>query len=250
MVEHGDLVMKDFRIGLVAIDSFHECGLIVEVEGQAGGVVGARTFERAARFDLQRVIDAVAVGVDPFAERVARVGRLDVLGPVASVGEDATIVLCAANQDISGLRRNDKFQWSKCDHVEWHASGEAADSVVKKIALSAIGLVCNAVLQDLLVLGGQRSLLSESPRPGLVERRLPPKAWDDEPRPRALPVRVLHVVGRFDNTDRQRQRRDRDCTDQIATMHSNLPSWTSGWSALRLPTGVLTWLPPLFHFQL
>src|SRR4051812_24524152 len=38
VVEHRDLVMKDFRIGLVAVDPFLEDGLIIEVERQTGSV--------------------------------------------------------------------------------------------------------------------------------------------------------------------------------------------------------------------
>src|SRR5436309_599431 len=50
-----------------------------------------------------------------------------------------------------------------------------ADGVVKIIALAALGLVRDAVLQDLLILRSQRGLLSQSPRFRLVEGRLAPR---------------------------------------------------------------------------
>src|ERR1700693_1480989 len=101
MGDHSDLAMKDVRVALVAVHPFFENGLIVEVEGKAGGVVDARPLE-AARFDFEQVIVAVAILVDPSSDRIAHIARLDLLGPVAAVGEDATS-LCA-DQYISGVR--------------------------------------------------------------------------------------------------------------------------------------------------
>src|SRR6266436_5520339 len=46
VVDHRELVVKDFRTGLVEMKPLHEDRLIIEVEGQAGCVVGARTLER------------------------------------------------------------------------------------------------------------------------------------------------------------------------------------------------------------
>src|SRR5215467_9455956 len=88
MVDHGDLVVNSIRIGLVAVNPLLENGLIVKVEGKTGGVVNARPFE-TARFDFEQVIVAVAILVDPLSNRIARIARLDLLGPVAAVGEDA-----------------------------------------------------------------------------------------------------------------------------------------------------------------
>src|ERR1700693_5510734 len=99
MVDHSDFVMKDVRVGLVAVDPFFENGLIVEVEGKAGGVVDARPLE-AARLDFGQAIVAVAILVDPSSDRIAHIARLDLLGPVAAVVEDAAS-LCA-DQYIGG----------------------------------------------------------------------------------------------------------------------------------------------------
>src|SRR5262245_6802083 len=51
VVEHGDLVMKDIRIAFVEIEPLLEDRLIVEMQRQSGGIVGARSFE-ATRLDL------------------------------------------------------------------------------------------------------------------------------------------------------------------------------------------------------
>jgi hypothetical protein len=81
MVDHGDLVVKECRIGFVAEDPFLEDGLIVD--DQAAGrskAISAGTFEGPARFDFQHVIDAVAVLIDPSADRVARISRYRSVG--------------------------------------------------------------------------------------------------------------------------------------------------------------------------
>jgi hypothetical protein len=49
-----------------------------------------------------------------------------------------------------------------------HAGGHAAGAV-KIVALTAARLIGNAVLQNLLVLRGERGFLSASPRLGLIE---------------------------------------------------------------------------------
>src|ERR1700746_483185 len=109
MVDHGDFVVEDFRIGLIGEKSFFENGLIVEVEGKAGGVINARAL-KATRFDFKHLIVAVAILVDPSSDRIALIGRLEKLGPVAAVGEDATIVMLGVDQNISGIRRDNEFQ--------------------------------------------------------------------------------------------------------------------------------------------
>ena len=53
--------MQDARVCLIAEDPLLEHRLIVEMKRQAARILGARSFEGPARFDLQHVIDAVAV---------------------------------------------------------------------------------------------------------------------------------------------------------------------------------------------
>ena len=210
-----------------------------KARGKPGGVVGARAFEGPARFDLQRVVGAVAVGIDPFADRIARIGRLVVVGPVASVGEDATEVLRAADQNIGGLRRHHEFERRKCDGHERHAPGHAADGVVEEIALPAVRLVRHAVLENLSILRGQRGLLSEPPRFGLVERRLAAGRKTRStitgvtrgvrrgpPRPCALPVRILRVVVRLNHPDHHQCGGNGNSTSR-ASQHHDYPPATS-----------------------
>jgi hypothetical protein len=138
------------------------------------------------------------------------------LGHVAAIGEDAAIVLRAADQDIGGVRRDDEFHREKRDRHERHASGHAAHGVVEEIALTALGLVGHAAFEDLLILRGQRRLLSTTPGLGLIERRLAAgradsividrRAFRHIARPRAAPVRVFGILGRMSGTD-HRQRR-------------------------------------------
>src|ERR1700704_6030056 len=137
---------------------------------------------------------AVAILVDPLADRVALVRGLDFLGPVAAVGKNSSEVVCAGNQDIRGVRRDDEFQRKECHHAEWHAGGQAAGAVVDEIALAAFSLVGKARFEDGLILGRKWRLLSAPPRLGLVEGRLPAEPTDREPRPGSLPVRVFRQL--------------------------------------------------------
>jgi hypothetical protein len=191
------------------------------MQGQAGCVVGARTFERAARFDFEHVIAAVAVLVDPSADRITLISRLDCLGPVASIGEDSTIVVVGVDQNIRGIRCYDEFQRLKGDHHARHAARETLGA--GGIALSALGLVRHAVLQDLLIFRRQRGLLTESPRLGLIVGRLPPEPRDDEPHPLALPVGVLRIIDDLGAGGRRQQSRQRDCTEQVSVKHGCCP---------------------------
>src|SRR5262245_59834163 len=135
IVDHGDYVVKDSRIGLVAENALLEDGLVVEMKRQAGRIIHARTFERAARFHFEHVVDSVPVLINPFANRVARISRLvvrKVRGPVTPISEDSTKRLSAARRNIRGFRRHNIFHGSKSDRHEWHASGHAASRMVKK----------------------------------------------------------------------------------------------------------------------
>src|SRR5262249_56495621 len=98
----------------------------------------AGALERAARLVLEAVVAAVAVFVDPFADGVALVARLSILGPVAPVApvrEDAADFV--ADQDVGGLRRDDVFL-DRQRHQARHAAREASRGRV--IAKAALGL--------------------------------------------------------------------------------------------------------------
>src|SRR5262245_41627967 len=91
-VDHGNLVMQEVGIGLVERNPFLEDRLIVVVQREAGGIVDAGALERPARLDLEHVIAAVVVHIEPLANGVALVTGLALLRPVAAVGEDAAAV--------------------------------------------------------------------------------------------------------------------------------------------------------------
>src|SRR5207302_7272383 len=99
---HG---MEKVRVGLVDEESFLEGRLVVDMQREASGVESTWTSERAARFDFEHVVGAVAILVGPTADRIALIGGVDVSGPVAAVGEDSAQVIVAAEQDIGGFRR-------------------------------------------------------------------------------------------------------------------------------------------------
>src|SRR5215510_10922648 len=67
IVDDRQVIMQKVRIGLVEINTLLEDGLVVAMERQAAGVVGARALE-ATGLDLQQVEAAITVGIDPFAD--------------------------------------------------------------------------------------------------------------------------------------------------------------------------------------
>src|SRR5712672_3277902 len=170
MVDYGYLIVKYVWICVIMIKAFLEHGLIVKVQRQSTCVVSTWTLERTARLDFEHVVAAVAVLVDPFAYRVAGKRRLDLAGPTASIGENSTMMVIASDLNIGGGWRDDEFQRSKCNHHERHAGGKTAGSMV--ISEPSLRLIGNAVFQHFLILRRQGRLLPESPRLGLVERRL------------------------------------------------------------------------------
>src|ERR1700730_3324324 len=70
MIVGRDVVVKQILVGFVEIDPLLDDGLIVLVERNALGVVGVRCADES-RLDLEHIILAVAVLIDPFADGVA-----------------------------------------------------------------------------------------------------------------------------------------------------------------------------------
>src|SRR5207302_871867 len=92
VVNGGDFVVHDVWIGFVLVDPLLDDGLVVGMQRKAVGAVGTLAFH-AAGLDFQRVVAAVAVSIEPLADGIALVARLDLLRPVAPVGIDAAIVM-------------------------------------------------------------------------------------------------------------------------------------------------------------
>src|SRR5262252_581080 len=103
IVERGDLDGENVRIGLVLVDPLLENALIVRMQRQAGVVIGARPLEPAG-LDREHVVTAGAALIDPGAERVAREGRLDEVGPRPSVRVDAARIVDVLHQDVGRVR--------------------------------------------------------------------------------------------------------------------------------------------------
>src|SRR5262249_6959213 len=98
MVDRSNNIVHDFRIVSVAEDALLENRLVVEMQRQAGCVISAGALEGAACFHFENIIDAVAVLIDPSADRVAGISwsRISVVRPIAPIGEDSAQRLSAA----------------------------------------------------------------------------------------------------------------------------------------------------------
>src|SRR6266853_5495014 len=70
MVDRGDFVMKEVGVILVEIDALLDDALIVRMKRQPAVFVGARPLE-VAGLDFERVETAVAIAIEPFADRIA-----------------------------------------------------------------------------------------------------------------------------------------------------------------------------------
>jgi len=103
VVDGGDLVVQNVRIGLVLVDALLDDGLVVRMQRNAGAVEVGDLSARGSH--LQQIVAAVAVLVDPFAEGIALEHRLHVLASRA-VGVDAARVVERARSagcTISGV---------------------------------------------------------------------------------------------------------------------------------------------------
>src|SRR6202023_1927375 len=136
------------------------------MQRQAGGVVMTGTLE-AARLDLQHIIMAVIVLIDPLADRIADKRGLDLFGPVATVRVDAAGVLDPIDQHIGGFRRNDELDGLEAVCDERHPEAEAIGAA--PIEEAALLLRYEVGFGDGLVFGSQRRLLALAPRFGRVE---------------------------------------------------------------------------------
>src|SRR5215510_758981 len=156
VVDHGDVVAQYVRVALVEIDALAHHRAVVLVERQATRVVAAWRLECTC-FHHQRIVAAITAF--PLADRVAGERRLDLLGPAPVVGEDAAqLQHRLALNCVGDLRRDDELEAAAiADHHARHAGRDAGRHRV--VALSAGGLVSDAVLENLLIFRRQRCLL-------------------------------------------------------------------------------------------
>src|SRR5262249_772545 len=73
VIDDGDLVIELVGIGLVEPDALLDDGVAILVKRDSGDIVAARQLQ-VPRLDLEHVVFAVAILVDPLADRVAREG--------------------------------------------------------------------------------------------------------------------------------------------------------------------------------
>src|SRR5215470_1702663 len=144
-VDNGHLVAEEIAIVLVEIDPLPDDGLIVLVQGNAAAVERARSLEIPG-LDLERVVAAVAVGIEPFADRVAEKGWLNSAGPIPPIGVDAAVVVDVLDQDMSGGRRHHELDLAIAVGHAWHAGREAG--IGRRRALAAGGLRLEILLED------------------------------------------------------------------------------------------------------
>jgi hypothetical protein len=112
---------------------------VVVVQRQTGAVVDAGAFKGAARLDTEYVVNAIPVLIDPFADGVTLVGRLDLLGPVTAIGENATTVVDFVDEDVGGFWRDDILL--RIERLHHHRHSVRAAAITGGIALPALGLV-------------------------------------------------------------------------------------------------------------
>ena len=97
MVIHRDLVMQEVLVCLIEIEALLEDRLVVVMQRQAGSVVVARPLETAG-LHFEHVIAAVTILIDPSANGIAGERWLELLGPIASIGEDAAGMLAFSTE--------------------------------------------------------------------------------------------------------------------------------------------------------
>src|SRR3954451_7156130 len=121
----------------------------------------ARALE-VAGLDLERIEVAVAVSVDPAADRIAVEGGLDPLGPTPSIGEDASMrFMDVINQDPGRLGFDDDLHWPEVRHHRRHAGRQAARTGPE--ARTALRLISEALFELCLVFGREWRLLRVPP---------------------------------------------------------------------------------------
>src|SRR5215813_417339 len=177
------------------------------MQRQAGSVVMTGTLE-AAGFDLQHVITTALFLVDPLADRIAHERRLDLFGPVATVGVNAAGMLHPIDQHVGGFRRDDELNRLEAVGDERHPEAKAVGAA--PIEEATLLLRFEVGLEDGLVFGRERRLLAFAPWLGRVEGGLPPKSTNaEDTSPLPLPVWVLSLLARHGGVDHRKRRHKR-----------------------------------------
>src|SRR6266545_2567175 len=159
------------------------------MDWQAGRVQCSGPLE-VTGLNFDHVEAAVAALLDPFADRITLEAGLDLLRPVAPVGIDAAMVAAVViEQDMSDLRQQDDFHFTKNVHRRRHAGRHAPGAGIP-IALATVRLIRKTRFMNCLILGCQWGLLAPAPGLGRVKRSLAPNSKVDRA-PQTREVRVL-----------------------------------------------------------
>ncbi|MGO9469718.1 MAG: SAM-dependent methyltransferase [Isosphaeraceae bacterium] len=217
VVDGGDDVVQDVRVRLVEEEPLLHDSLVVLVERCAARIESARSIQQAG-LHLQRVVAPVAVLVDPFADRIAHVGRLESLRKIAAVGVDPAQHVQIFDHDVDDLGLDHDLHGEDHVHRPRHAVGNADAGGV--VALAAGRLVGEARLENRLVFRRQRRLLAATERlrdvplvddgNGSVHPRLLPLAGE---------IGVFRFVERLRGRTRHGERRcKRESTQPISSV--------------------------------
>ncbi len=223
VVGHGDFVMKEVAVRLVEIDALPDDALAILVQRNAAAVEETRPFEIAG-FGFEDIETSIPVVIDPFADAVAGEGRLNDLGPLASVCENSSMTLVnMIDQDVGGgLRQHGDLHRFIGLHHHRHAGREAGRR--HHITQSAGGAVDEDALERSLVFGRKGRLLSSARRFGWVERGLADGSRDDGPGPLAHQCRIYRVVECLRcSRHAQRRRRKHHRSDRGSIQHDAPP---------------------------
>jgi len=72
--------VEQILVGLVEVDALLNDGLVVSMQRDAAGVKDARSLH-AAGLDFECVVAAIAIGVEPFADGITQISRLQRIDP-------------------------------------------------------------------------------------------------------------------------------------------------------------------------
>ncbi len=221
MIDDGDFIVQHVGIAFVQVHALPYDALVVPVQRSAADIVVAGAFE-AACLDQQHVVAAVAVLVDPSADRITRKHRvcIHIIRKVAPVGMNAAIVVDVFHQNVRGVRHDDDLHGRVGVHDSRHAGRQAF--VGRVAALSARFLVGEVALVDGLILCGQRHFLQPAGRLGWIESTGARVAFGAVPL--AFQVGILRVVERLRSGCGQQRRDERGRSDRASEKHVVLPA--------------------------
>src|SRR5579871_5589097 len=214
VVDRGDLIVQEIRIVLVEINPLQDDRLVVRMQRQAAVLVSARPFE-VAGFHFERVIAAIAVGIEPFADRVALIARL-LVWKLATVRVDAARHE-GFKEDVGDFGRDLEGNRESRAHDPRHVVVETM--TVGVVALAAGRLVLDARFQDGLEFRRQRRLLAKTRRLGLV----PLRADTARPLPLATPIGIFRLVMGLCASSSHTQRRHHGRADRHPQGHEVPP---------------------------